>query len=328
MAKFLKPYRIREKESQKPPMPLSTFLKLSTSALALIAVSTTLRPAFAAPAISGNKKAPIAQTVPFRSPAKDRYGLPIAQIEKLLEARDTKEASAALARVPRCKGDEDRRNMILGAILATESNFDAALPLFTKVKHPEEAVDCELFLAAKTFALAQDFAKAIKLATIAIDRDNDQKSLEIRASCYSTLARFSDAINDYETLARTKPRWASDYLAKEANILSHTNKPKEALAVAERAVKAAPNDCGAQMVKGACLEQLGRYDEAVEVLTITRNLAKKTVATKNESTFFLIRALEKRAACYKKMGKINESEQDKLELKSYSDKLMNDLVGK
>jgi tetratricopeptide (TPR) repeat protein len=309
-------------------MPLSAFLKLSTCALTLIAVSPLLLPTFAAPAISGNKKSPIAQTVPFHSQKKDRYGLPIAQIEELLEARNTKGASAALARVPRCKGDEDRRNMILGAILATDSNFDAAMPLFEKVKHTEEAVDCELYMAAKTFAIAQNFHKAIKIATIAIDRDNDQKCLEIRASCYSTLARFNDAMQDYENLAKTKPRWASDYLAKEANLLNQMNKPNEALVVAERAVNADPTDCGAQMIKGACLEQLGRYGEAVEVLTITRNLAKKTVSTKNESTFFLIRSLEKRADCYKKMGKITESERDKLELKSYSDKLMDDLVGK
>lgn len=308
-------------------MPLSTFLKLSASVATIVAVSSLLLPVFAAPAIRDTKK-PIAKTVPFHSPKKDRYGLPIAQIERLLEARDTKGASAALAKVPRCKGDEDRRNMILGAILATDSNFDAAMPLFAKVKHPEEAVDCELFLAAKAFALAQNYPKAIELATIAIERSNDQKCLEIRASCYSTLARLSDAVQDYETLARTKPLWASDYLAKEANILSRMNKPTEALVVAERAVKADPSDSGAQMVKGTCLEQLGRYGEAVEVLTITRNLAKKTVSTKSESTFFLIRALEKRAACYKKMGKINESERDKLELKSYSDKLMDDLVGK
>jgi tetratricopeptide (TPR) repeat protein len=308
-------------------MLLSTFLKLSTSVLTIVAVSTLLLPVFAAPAIAGTKK-PIAKTVPLHSPKKDRYGLPIAQIELLLEARDTRGASAALAKVPRCKGDEDRRNMILGAILATDSNFDAAMPLFAKVKHPEEAVDCELYLAAKAFALAQNYPKAIELATIAIERNNDQKCLEIRASCYSTLARFSEAIQDYETLARTKPLWASDYLAKEANLLSRMNKPNEALVVAERAVKADPTDCGAQIVKGACLEQLGRYGEAVEVLTITRNLAKKSVSKKAESTFFLIRSLEKRANCYKKMGKINESERDKLELKSYSDKLMDDLVGK
>jgi len=308
-------------------MPLSTFLKLSISVLSIVAVSTLLLPAFAAPAISGTKK-PIAKTAPFRGPKKDRYGLPIAQIEQLLEARNTKEASAVLAKVPRCKGDEDRRNMILGAILATGSNFDGALPLFTKVKHPEEATDCELYMASKAFALAQNTPKAIEIATIAIERNNDQKCLEIRASCYSTEARYNEAIQDYETLARTKPLWASDYLAKEANILSRMNKPNEALAVAERAVKADPTDSGAQMVKGTCLEQLGRYGEAVEVLTITRNLAKKTLSTKAESTFFLIRSLEKRANCYKKMGKINESERDKLELKSYSDKLMDDLVGK
>jgi tetratricopeptide (TPR) repeat protein len=309
-------------------MPLSTFLKLSTSVLALVAVFTMLLPAFATPAKIGTKKTPIAKAVPFRGPVKDRYGLPIAQIEQLLEARNTIAARAVLAKVPRCKGDEDRRNMILGAILATDSNFDSALPLFTKVKHPEEAVDCELYMAAKAFALAQNFHKAIEIATIAIDRDNDQKCLEIRASCYSTLARDNEAIQDYETLALTKPLWASDYLAKEANLLSRINKPNEALVVAERAVKADPTDSGAQMVKGLCLEQLGRYSEAVEVLTITRNLAKKTVSTKAESTFFLIRSLEKRAACYQKMGKINEAERDKLELKSYSDKLMDDLIGK
>lgn len=308
-------------------MPVSTFRKLSTSVLILLAVSTLLLPVFAAPGIAGTKK-PIAKTVSFHSPKKDKYGLPIAQIEQLLEARNTKGASAVLAKVPRCKGDEDRRNMILGAILATDSNFDAAMPLFARVKHPEEAVDCELYLAAKAFALAQNYPKAIELATIAIERSNDQKCLEIRASCYSTLARLSDAVQDFETLARTKPLWASDYLAKEANLLSRMNKPNEALAVAERAVKADPTDSGAQMVKGTCLEQLGRYGEAVEVLTITHNLAKKTVSTKSESTFFLIRSLEKRASCYKKMGKIAESERDKLELKSYSDKLMDDLVGK
>ncbi|MBP6744098.1 tetratricopeptide repeat protein [bacterium] len=309
-------------------MPLSTFRKFSIYVIQLAVVNMLLQPACAAPANLDQKQTAVAKKVPFRSPAKDRYGLPIAQIERLLEARNAKEARAVLAKVPRCKGDEDRRNMILGAILATDSNFDAALPLFTKVKHPEEAVNCELYTAAKTFALAQNFPKAIEIATIAIDRSNEQKCLEIRASCYSTMARFSDARQDYETLARTKPLWASDYLAKEATLLSRMNKPNEALVVAERAVKADPTDCGAQMVKGACLEQLGRYGEAVEVLTITRNLAKKTVSTKAESTFFLIRSLEKRAVCYQKMGKINEAERDKLELKSYSDKLMDDLVGK
>jgi tetratricopeptide (TPR) repeat protein len=135
-------------------------------------------------------------------------------------------------------------------------------------------------------------------------------------------------MNDYETLARTKRLWASDYLAKEANLLSRINKPNEALVVAERALKADPTDSGAQMVKGTCLEKLGRYGEAVEALTISRNLAKKTISTKVESTLFLSRSLEHRANCYKKMGRIAESERDKLELKSYSDKLMDDLVGK
>jgi hypothetical protein len=141
-------------------MPLSAFLKLSTCALALIAVSPLLLPAFAAPAISGNKKSPIAKTVPFRSQKKDRYGLPITQIEQLLFTKNTKEASTVLARAPRCTGDEDRRNMILGAILATDSNFDAALPLFTKVKHPEEAVNAELYLAAKAFALGAKLSQS------------------------------------------------------------------------------------------------------------------------------------------------------------------------
>ncbi len=160
------------------------------------------------------------------------------------------------------------------------------------------------------------------------EEDHDQKCPEIRASCFSTLDRFSGAIQDHETVARTKPLWASDYLAKEANLLSRMNMPNEALVVAERAVIADPTDCGAQMVKGTCLEKLGRYGEAVEALTISRNLAKKTISTKVESTLFLSRSLEKRANCYKKMGRIAESERDKIELNSYSDKLMEDLVGK
>jgi tetratricopeptide (TPR) repeat protein len=311
-----------------PPMPLFTTRKLCTCIFTLVAVSQALLPAFAIPGKVDQRLSSPAKAVPFRSPAKDKYGIPVAQIEQLLEARNSSAAKALLEKVPRCKGDDDRRNMILGAILATESKFDEALPLFTKVKRPEEAVDCELYMAAKAFALAQNFPKAIEIATIAIERNNDQKSLEIRASCYSTLGRLNEAIQDYETLARTKPLWASDYLAKEASMFTRMNKHNEALVAAERAVKADPSDAGAQLVKGACMEQLKRYDEAVQALTVARSLAKKTISTKAESTFFLIRALEKRAICYKKMGKINESERDKLELKSYSDKLMDDLVGK
>lgn len=277
-------------------MPLFTARKLCMFLLALVAANSTLLPVFAIPAKVDHMQASVAK--------------------------------ALLEKVPRCKGDDDRRNMILGAILATDSKFDEALPLFTKVKRPEEAVNCELYMAAKAFALAQNYPKAIEIATIAIDRNSDQKSLEVRASCYSTLGRLNEAIQDYETLARTKPLWASDYLAKEASMFTRMNKHNEALVAAERAVKADPADSGAQMIKGACLEQLGRYGEAVQALTLARSLAKKTISTKAESTFFLIRALEKRAICYKKMGKINESERDKLELKSYSDKLMDDLVGK
>lgn len=309
-------------------MPLSTFRKFSVYVLTLAVASTQLQPACAAPANLDQKQTAVAKKVPFRSPAKDKYGIPVAQIEHLLDARNATAARAVLAKVPRCKGDEDRRNMILGAILATDNNFDDALPLFTKVKHPEEAAACELYLAAKAFALAQNLQKAIEMATIAIDRTNDQKCLEIRTASYSSLGRYKEAIQDLENLAKTKPNWASDYLAKEANLLGRMNKHQEALAVAERAVKANPADSAAQTVKGVCLEQLGRYGEAVEALTIARNLAKKTVSTKGESTFFLIRALEKRASCYQKMGKINEAERDKLELKGYSDKLMDDLVGK
>ena len=146
--------------------------------LTIVAVSTLLLPVFAAPAITGTKK-PIAKTVPFHSPKKDRYGLPIAQIEQLLEARNTKGANAALAKVPRYKGDEDRRNMILGAILATDSNFDAALPLFSKVKHPEEAVVYEhmgdIYQEQKAFTkAAQAYQKAYQL-TVSKDKEQAKK---------------------------------------------------------------------------------------------------------------------------------------------------------
>ncbi|MBU6455349.1 MAG: hypothetical protein KGS72_26495 [Cyanobacteria bacterium REEB67] len=230
---------------------------------------------------------------------------------------------------PRRVGDDDRRMMLEATIKCIDhNNFEAALPLFAKVKHPEEATDGEIYMAAKTFALAQDFQKAVALASIGVRRDNDQKCLEIRAASYSNMNRFAEAIQDFETLARTMPTWASDYLAKEANLLIRMKKYPEALAVAERSQKSNQNDCAPPYTRGICLAKLGRQREAVQAFTQAIANAQRQIQAKREATFFLTNSLRERSKCYQALGKVKEAEADKAELARYSDKIMDELIGK
>jgi len=264
--------------------------------------------------------------VPYRIPVKDKYWLPIAQIEYLLMCRNSKGALAPLAKVPRSKGDEDRRSMIVGAALANDNDFDGALPVFSQIK-VFEGSPCEFYLAAKTFAVSQNCPKAIEMATRGIKLTNDQKCLELRASAYSNASRFDEAIQDYETLAKTYPHWAGDYLSKEAAILVHLNRFKEALFVAERAIRSNPSEPGALLEKATCLRKLGRLAEAVEASTRSLETARARLNRNNEAAFLLNRALQERATCYQEMGKHKEEAADRAQLKHNSEKVMEELLG-
>jgi tetratricopeptide (TPR) repeat protein len=295
--------------------------------LAAFFLSTLLpAPAVAKKSVS---KPQVHTTASAISRAKDKYGFPTAQITYFLNAQDATDIQALLKSTPRRPGDEDRRLMLEGTVKCIDhNNFEGALPIFSKVKHPEEASNGELYFAAKAFALAQDFKQAVALASIGVRRDNDQKCLEIRAASYSNMNRFDEAIQDFETLARTMPDWAADYLAKEANLLIRTNKYPQALVVAERAQRARPLDCAPPCNIGLCLEKLGRYREAVQAFTQAIENAKRQMQAKREATFFLTNSLRERQKCYQALGKLREAEADKAELARYSDKIMDELVGK
>ena len=268
-----------------------------------------------------------AGSVPYRIPVKDKYGLPIAQIEYLLMSRNSKGALAALAKVPRSKGDEDRRNMIVGAAKANDNDFDGALPIFSQIK-VLEGTPCEYYLAAKTFAVSQNCPKAIEMATRGIKLTNDQKCLELRATAYLNTSRFDDAMQDYETLARVYPAWAGDYLSKEAAILVKLNRFKEAVHAADRAIKSNPEESGAYLAKATSLRKLGRLAEAVQASTRALESAKARINRNNEAAFLLNRALEERATCYREMGKHKEEAADRALLKHYSDEVMKELIGR
>ncbi|MDX1987007.1 MAG: tetratricopeptide repeat protein [Candidatus Obscuribacter sp.] len=299
--------------------------------LPLLAVWTLSLPVPPAPAQTRPNQKPEQKTeaarATYRIPVKDKYGLPIAQIEYQLKTRNSKGALAALAKVPRSIGDEDRRNMIAGAAKANDNDFDGALPLFSRIK-VFEGTPTEYFLAAKTFAIAQDFPKAIEMATRGINLNNDQKCLEIRAGAYSNIGRFDEAIQDYETLARVYPAWTADYLSKEAATLLKLNRFKEALLAAERAIKVNPNEAGAYLMKATALRKLGRLAEAVEASTRSMEAARARLSRNKEAVFLLNRALEERATCYQMLGKRREEAADRDEIKRNSNQVMNELIGR
>lgn len=299
--------------------------------LPLLAVWTLSLPVPPAPAQTRPNQKPEQKTeaarATYRIPVKDKYGLPIAQIEYQLKTRNSKGALAALAKVPRSIGDEARRNMIAGAAKANDNDFDGALPLFSRIK-VFEGTPTEYFLAAKTFAIAQDFPKAIEMATRGINLNNDQKCLEIRAGAYSNIGRFDEAIQDYETLARVYPAWTADYLSKEAATLLKLNRFKEALLAAERAIKVNPNEAGAYLMKATALRKLGRLAEAVEASTRSMEAARARLSRNKEAVFLLNRALEERATCYQMLGKRREEAADRDEIKRNSNQVMNELIGR
>jgi tetratricopeptide (TPR) repeat protein len=301
--------------------------KISPWAVAIISIGIQL-PTPALPIKSTGKSQTSATATLAISQARDKYGFPSTQISNLLKAKDFTGLQALVKTIPRRPGDEERRQMLDGAILCQNSNFEAALPIFKKVQHSEVATSFELSLASKAFALSQNFQKSISLASIGIERDNDQKCLEMRATAYSNLNRFVEAAQDFETLAKTQPLWASDYLCKEADVLARLHKDREALNVAERAEKANPYDAGPPFAKGLCLVKLDRQNEAVQAFTKCIQNAKNQLRTKSEASFILTNAFRERAKCYRALGKIREAEADKAEQAKTSDKLMDDLIGK
>ncbi len=299
--------------------------------LPLLAVSTLSLPVQPASAQTKPNQKPEQKTkaagATYRIPVKDKYGLPIAQIEYLLMTGNSKGALAALAKVPRSKGDEDRRNMILAAAKANDNDFDGALPLFSRIK-VMEGTPCEFYLAAKTFAIAQDFPKAIEMASKGIAQTDNQKCLEIRATAYSNIGRFQEAIQDYETLARVYPAWAADYLSRASATLIKINKPKEALIMADRAIAGNDKEPGPHFIRATCLRELGRFTEAVDACTKAVHCAKVRMSKNREAAFLMVRAMEERAKCYHNLGKLKEEAADRAEIKRYSDEVMNEMIGR
>lgn len=311
----------------KLPAPIIQGI-VTTAIFTAMLLTHTLSAQAANKANKAKNPQPVKITNQYVIPARDKYGIPAAQIDLLLTVRNAKEIRTLLAKVPRCAGDEDRRLMLDGAILATDDDFEQALPIFSRVKHPLEATNYEIYLAAKTFAQAQDFTRAINMATLGANRGNNHRCLEIRASCYSNLNRFPEAVKDYDTLACTQPLWATDYLSKEADLLLRINKCNEALAVTERAEKLDGRKTAPTFTRGLCLERLDRFNEAIEAFTKSMQNTHEKIEQKRESAYFFLNALRERAKCYRKLGRIKDAAIDEFEAAKISKGVMDELIGK
>jgi tetratricopeptide (TPR) repeat protein len=258
----------------------------------------------------------------------DAFGLPANKLESLLSDKHSRQARILLSQTPRHENDGDARQMWLAACLCAEYKYDESITEFRKVKHLENAKGYVLYLAAMAYAQAQDFAKAKELSSIALKRDSCYPCYETRATCYNAEKRYAEAAADYEKAATYSKNHACDLYCEAAQCLLKANQPAKALALVDKGapLENASSHGSSLLAKGTCLEKLGRYSEAIAVLS--KGIRPKPIGVASTSNFWLSSCLTERAICYEKLGRKAEAAADHKSLDNMSSGLANDLLGK
>lgn len=281
--------------------------------------------ALAAPQIAKHYPQPVVHS---SSAGFDAFGMPTKKLESLLRSNHSRQARILLTQTPRHENDEDARKIWLAACLSKEEKYDEAVAELRKVKHVESANGYALYLAAMAYTQAQEFEKAKEISNIAIKRDNCHECYEIRATCNIAEKRYVEAAADYEKAAIYSKSHASDFYCEAAGALLKANQPSRALALVDKAspLQNASLHGSLLLTKGICLERLGRWTDAVAVLS--KEISTRRSNQADTTRFWLTSSLKERAKCYDQLGRTAEAAADRKTLDSMSGGLANDLLGK
>jgi tetratricopeptide (TPR) repeat protein len=258
----------------------------------------------------------------------DANGLPASLLESLLRSKKVRQARIVLSRTPAHPNDEQARMIWKAACFSAEGQFDEAVAEFRKVANLESARGYLLYLAASAYIQTQDFARARELCDLAIKRDHCHECYELRATCYNAEKRYIEAADDYQVAAAYSQHHAGDFYCEASQALLKANQPGRALQLIDKALSM-PNTTkvgSLLLAKGTCLENLGRYPEAVAILS-------KAIGTNHEGTlglsrFWLVSCLTARARCYEKMGRKGDAAADRKTLDKMSTGIADDLLSK
>lgn len=251
----------------------------------------------------------------------NEHGLPEEELSYLIDMRKANEARKLLQKTARHPGDEDERRWWLAACLCREQRFEESLEQFEQIKSLQQAPKQVLLMAVTAYAEDQQYKKAIGLANCILAKENNLKAYELRAGCYGGSGNLIEASRDYEKCANLEAGSSWRFLTKAAMMLNKAEKPEQALALLDRAIKTpggktSPN---VYLAQADCYKKLRHWQEAVVSLTEAVKLSKNyRENAKKGGNYLLPICYKERAICYEKLGNKVLAQADLAALDSYS----------
>lgn len=310
------------------PIIYTTGLTLATA----VAIVLSAIPCSAKPVISNilAEDNPWKQTVALNaiSPA----GMPSGKLFYALRTNSPGEARKILAATPVSAKNRAEREMWEAACLTAERRYEEAAPLFDRVQNLMTAPVIVRANAAKSYAMVNNFDKAIAITNSILSQYQMAEAYKVRAGAYAAKNQRIEAALDFEKLADLETtESAATIYSRAASLFLKAGKVDKALSVLDKGDKRQPGkfDNALQMVRSDCYMAQGRWQDAANIYS---KMIAQTLAMHDKrpelTGFVLGTCYKERAKCYRKLGKNSLAAADEQTLKDRSESVMDDFIGK
>ncbi len=297
-----------------------------------ILLNQTVVPALAKEAVDINAADnPWKVSVPITTVS--RTGVPTGKLVAALNRGNYAEARKILAATNVRPDNKVEITMWQAASLAAEKRYEEAVELFDRL--PAAVLNAAPVIvradAAKSYAMANQFDKAIALSSGILAKYQMVEAYKIRAGGYAAQNKLVLAANDFETLSDLELHGGVVLYSRAASLYLKAGKVDRALAVLDKGDKRKHGvpDNALQMVRTDCYISQGRWQDAINIYNEMIKRNSSSVAKNEEVANFVISTCYKeRAKCYRKLGKNALADADLKTLEKRSETLMDDFIGR
>lgn len=277
-----------------------------TSALSLESVAFATEEA----GESSGKKKNIDEPAPWKQQilrgARSKSGMPEGELFYNTRRHKPQNVRKLLDSTPRSAGDERERKMWTACCLSLEKDYEKASALFDQVPNLDKAPNIVQVRAARSYGEDEKVGKALNLCNNVLAKWEMPEAYQIRAGLYSAQGKLEEAAQDYMKLAKVDANNKRSHLVLASNLLVKLNKPQKALDLLQEASDSEPGKeaISVDMVRANCYKKLGRYKEAIDVLTRAIAKAEKVKGSLLKGADYMVVVCRKeRATCYEKLGR-------------------------
>lgn len=212
----------------------------------------------------------------------------------------------------------DALHLSRGVQLANKQSYEKAAHEFMQCQNFDllnpEAVEN----VCNTFNQAEEYQQAIKIENYMLERISKSKTIVdrsitggiygYRASSYSSLGKYDQALSDYKTAAKLKTQDATEFLYQAGDILRRKGRYQEAIEILDQSIACREWNPFPYKCRGVCLMALGHEGDAIKSLNMA---VKQVLASRKTSpdafTPLLLDSYKALVICYKREKRIAQA---------------------